>query len=241
MNFYDNIANYYKMFSNVFFDKILILRFLKKIFCEFDISKRARILDVGCGTGSLLRSLAKMGFEKLYGIDKSTQMIKVACHVLSSANVRLYNEDFLNFEPKNRFDVILSTMDVLNHVDKQRVLKYLKKVRRLLKRNGIFIFDLNTQEYLGKLGKRKKAVKRIEDTLFGWKFKKRGKKIIIDFSVFDTNKTIHDEIIQYIYPEKEIEKMLVKSGFLIVKKIYDYKSPIKTSFCSKVCYVCKKN
>lgn len=120
MSAYDNIAWYYKRFSNVFFSKKLILRFLKNTFLEFGISKRARILDIGCGTGSILSSLAQIGFKKLYGIDISKQMIKFAYITNSSFNVRLYNKNFLDFAARNKFDVVLSTMDVLNHVDKRR-------------------------------------------------------------------------------------------------------------------------
>lgn len=240
MSAYDNIAWYYKRFSNIFFDKRLILRFLKKAFLDFGISKRARMLDVGCGTGAILRSLAQRGFKKLYGIDLSKQMIKFAYATGSSFNVRLYNKDFLDFAPRNKFDVILSTVDVLNHLNRKDMLEYLKNVKRLLKRDGVFIFDLNTPEYLEKLSKRKKSVKRVEDILFVWRFKKRKRKVIIDFSVFDTKKTVHERVTQYIYTEKEIEKLLKKSKFAVVKKIYDYKSPIKTSFFTKVCYVCKK-
>ncbi|WAM34378.1 class I SAM-dependent methyltransferase [Caldicellulosiruptor morganii] len=240
MKSYDSIAVYYRKFYNVFFDRVSIIRFLKKIFYKFNISKKSKILDVGCGTGSLLRLLARMGFGHLYGVDRSSRMIKIAGCVLLSDNVKLYNEDFLKFDSKHRFDVILSTVDVLNHIDRKHLLKYLKKVKKLLSGDGIFIFDLNTQEYLERLAKRKKAVKRIKDMLLYWKFNKAGQKIIIHFSVIDRNRTVYDKIIQYIYREEEVEKLLEKSGFLIVEKVYDYKSSVKTSFCSKVCYVCKK-
>lgn len=240
MSAYDNIAWYYKRFSNVFFNKKLILRFLKNTFFEFGISKRARILDIGCGTGSILRSLAQIGFKKLYGIDISRQMIKFAHITNSSFNVRLYNRNFLDFTPRNKFDIVLSTMDVLNHVDKKDLLKYFENVRKVLKSNGLFIFDINLKEYLKNLGKRKKVIKRVDKTLFTWKFNTMRKKISIDFSITDAKTAVHDKIIEYIYSEQEIEKFLKKSKFMIVKKAYDYKSPIETCFCTKVCYVCKK-
>ncbi|WP_039765355.1 class I SAM-dependent methyltransferase [Caldicellulosiruptor sp. F32] len=240
MSAYDNIAWYYKRFSNVFFNKKLIFRFLKNTFLEFGISKKARILDIGCGTGSILRSLAQIGFKKLYGIDISRQMIKFAYITNSSFNVRLYNKNFLDFVPRNKFDVVLSTMDVLNHVDKKNLLRYLKNVRSVLKSNGLFIFDINLKEYLKSLGKREKVVKKGDDILFTWKFKAMRKKISINFSIADTKAAVHDKIIEYIYSEREIEKLLKKSKFVIVKRIYNYNSHNKTCFCTKVCYVCKK-
>ncbi|AZT91016.1 class I SAM-dependent methyltransferase [Caldicellulosiruptor changbaiensis] len=240
MSAYDNIAWYYKRFSNVFFNKKLILRFLKNTFLEFGISKKARILDIGCGTGSILRSLAQIGFKKLYGIDISRQMIKFAYITNSSFNVRLYNKNFLDFVPRNKFDVVLSTMDVLNHVDKKDLLKYFENVRRVLRSNGLFIFDINLKEYLKSLGKREKVVKKVDDILFTWKFKAMRKKISINFSIADVKTAVHDKIIEYIYSDQEIEKFLKKSKFVIVKRVYDYNSPNKTCFCTKVCYVCKK-
>lgn len=240
MGAYDNIAWFYKRFYHVFFDKKLILRFLKDTFLEYDVSKEAKILDVGCGTGFILRSLARAGFKRLYGIDISEQMIKIACVTNSSFNVKLYNENFLDFSPRNKFDVVLSTTDVLNHISRKDLLRYFRNVKRILKSDGLFIFDINLEEYFRKVRKRKKVIKRVDDVLFIWNFNTVGKKIFIDFSIKDKNTAAYDRVIEYVYSEREIEEFLEKNGFTVVKKVYDYKSPFKNYFYTKVCYVCKK-
>jgi SAM-dependent methyltransferase len=41
-------------------------------------SRQARVLDIGCGTGSLLAGLAREGFADLHGIDPSPSSVRVA-------------------------------------------------------------------------------------------------------------------------------------------------------------------
>jgi len=132
-------------------------------------------------------------------------------------------------------------MDVTNHIPNEQIFDFFKNVTTILKKNGILIFDINTKEYLQKLGKRRFVVKKIEDTLLSWKFSLNSKYLKINFSVKEKNGEVASEdIYQFIYDEEFIENILKDCGFEILRKVYDYRLPFKTRFLSKVCYVCKK-
>ena len=40
--------------------------------------EEAKILDLGCGTGGVAENMQKHGFKEFYGLDASTEMLKIA-------------------------------------------------------------------------------------------------------------------------------------------------------------------
>jgi len=58
---------------------------LLKLISEADLATDAPLVDLGCGTGELLRKLAASGFEHLTGLDLSEKMIEVAKEKTPSA------------------------------------------------------------------------------------------------------------------------------------------------------------
>lgn len=47
----------------------------KKVFQKLDLSKNARIIEMGCGTGFFLRWFKKQGFANLWGLDFSQKVL----------------------------------------------------------------------------------------------------------------------------------------------------------------------
>ena len=103
-----------------------------KSFQPFNFSKAGKILDVGCGSGSLLAILHSIGFKNCLGIDP---FLKSDVHF--SNGLTLLCKDFLNL--KEKFDLImfhhvfehfLNPMDVLSHISK------------LLNKNGLCIIRI---------------------------------------------------------------------------------------------------
>lgn len=103
------------------------------------------VLELGCGTGSILRHL-QHDYE-VSGLDTSSRMLSIARHKVPQA--KLFRQDMVDFHIDNRFDVICCVFDSINHVrrfsDWKRVFV---RVRRHLSPGGCFIFDINTQRKL---------------------------------------------------------------------------------------------
>jgi len=93
-----------------------------------------KILEVGCGSGSLLRLLVKQGMEAS-GVDASSSGIAQCQSAGLSAQCLDVSTDGLPF-PDNSFDVVIS-LETFEHL--MNPYYALQEVRRILKPNGRFI------------------------------------------------------------------------------------------------------
>ena len=86
-------------------------RFEKEILPLINLPKSARILDIGCGSGSFLKALSEQGYTEIAGIDLSEEQVKLA-HQLGVTQVQQGDlVDFLN-AADHKFDLI-SGMDII--------------------------------------------------------------------------------------------------------------------------------
>lgn len=104
--------------------------------------QKLNILDAGCGTGSMIGSLAKYG--KVYGIDISPEAIKY-CRLRGLKNVQQASVMKLPFGDEI-FDVV-TCFDVLYHQQVQPDLA-VKEINRVLKKDGIFLLRVPALEEL---------------------------------------------------------------------------------------------
>jgi ubiquinone/menaquinone biosynthesis C-methylase UbiE len=102
------------------------------LFQEPLASLKGRVLEIGCGVGRLM----KPGF---HGIDISDELLIIAMQrrpdcefVVSDGRSIPYGED--------SFDSVYSVL-VFQHLSLKTVLNYIKEVKRVLKRGGVFIFQ----------------------------------------------------------------------------------------------------
>ncbi|GBM88585.1 EEF1A lysine methyltransferase 2 [Araneus ventricosus] len=115
------------------------------------VEKSAPILDVGCGNGMTLISLARSGFENLTGVDYSEEAIQLAQKITDSKNVKanLKTLDFLNPSDQTKFcskdfHVIIDkgTYDAIcldvEHIEEKRR-QYIHQILNLLSSDGYFI------------------------------------------------------------------------------------------------------
>jgi len=103
------------------------------------------VLELGCGTGSILKCL-KDAYE-VSGLDISGKMLSIARKKVPRS--KLFRQDMVDFKIEGRFHVIVCVFDSINHVtrfsDWKRVFA---AVYRHLSPGGCFIFDINTQRKL---------------------------------------------------------------------------------------------
>ncbi len=107
-------------------------------------------LEVGCGGGIMCEEIARIGFNTV-GIDPSEPSIKTATeHAIESGlKVNYVNGtgEALPFDD-NSFDVVFSC-DVLEHVQDLPVV--ISEISRVLKPEGVFIYDTFNRTFLSKL------------------------------------------------------------------------------------------
>jgi len=99
--------------------------------------RSAKILDVGCGQGMLMRFLLQNGYEDVAGIDLSTDQIALA-QQLDTPNV----EQADLFEVADRrghgYDIVVA-LDVVEHFDRADVQRVFHAFSRLLRPEGTLI------------------------------------------------------------------------------------------------------
>lgn len=102
--------------------------------------REAKILDIGCGYGNFIYFLKKAGYESVIGIDISKQQVEQAAR-LGIRDVKL--DDFASFleERVSEFDVI-TALDVMEHLKKEEVLKFMSVIFRALKPGGKFLVQV---------------------------------------------------------------------------------------------------
>jgi len=87
--------------------------------------KKARVLDIGCGSGILTQMLSEH-FEEVIGIDISNEMLKIARAYRQPSNVKYLNMNAEHLEFDEKFDYVVSRT-TLHHIEnKENVLELVK-------------------------------------------------------------------------------------------------------------------
>lgn len=99
------------------------------------------VLELGCGTGSIMRGLSKT--YTVTGIDQSAKMLELAQQKLP--NSRFKRGTIAGFKLKDRFDTVICVFDTINHLTNFADWQKLFSSTNLhLNDDGLFIFDMNT-------------------------------------------------------------------------------------------------
>ena len=94
------------------------------------------VLDVGCGTGMLVRGIAAGGAARVIGLDYADPAIQEAKTIAYPANVEFVNADIMNWTPPMRFDVIV-TLGTMEHLDEPA--QFLRRMTEFLVDDGTIV------------------------------------------------------------------------------------------------------
>lgn len=145
MPLFDKIASVYGLFFNFqvgYFNKIHDRA--KK---EIDLFQYKTVLDVGCGTGALCKTLHDKGL-KVVGVDPSKNMLKQAEEKLRNTSIKLVHivpDEGLPFAD-NSFDIVITSY-VAHGLKKEDRIKLYKEMKRLSK-EVVIIHDYNQNRAL---------------------------------------------------------------------------------------------
>jgi ubiquinone/menaquinone biosynthesis C-methylase UbiE len=130
---YDEIWGKYDYDTDVSF----LDRLFRKSGCQ-------RIIDIGCGTGNHSLRLASLGYE-VTGLDVSQAMLKILKSKARDHKVRIKQGDMRKLPhifPDEMFDAAIMLGHVAYHLNTDNEVQDLfKGVRKILKQNGLFIFN----------------------------------------------------------------------------------------------------
>ncbi len=149
-------------------------RFLATLDLAERIGARS-VLDVGCGSGRYLAALGATGVKRMVGVDVSDAMIELArkeTEGLNSTDVELIRTDFMPWQTKETFDLVIGmglydyVVNPLTMLKRMRGLSNdavivsfpsrhwfrtpLRQIRYYLKRCPVYFYDRETIESLGR-------------------------------------------------------------------------------------------
>lgn len=144
MNEYKKFAYYYdEVVSSLEYD--LWLEFIEPY-----LKKDSHILDLACGTGTLVTMLKLKGYQA-EGLDLSSQTIEIAREKakINHLFIPFYEADMKNFFLPKKYDVITCFFDSVNFLKtKQDLDELFSCVKKHLAPKGYFILDMFSKAML---------------------------------------------------------------------------------------------
>ena len=123
---------------------------IRREIVQLHVKPRMEILDIGCGTGSLIIDAAKAGAITT-GVDISTGMLAVARKQIADSGMQdritLHNAgaaEIGSIFDENSFDLIVSTLVFSELYAEERALT-LNQIKKLLKPNGMLVIAAEVQ------------------------------------------------------------------------------------------------
>ncbi|MBA4383622.1 MAG: SAM-dependent methyltransferase [Anaerolinea sp.] len=119
---------------------------LEQAFQRYSKEPVRTILDLGCGTGNHSIPLARRGYQ-VHGVDLSENMLSHAVEKAQKETTKypsVFSQgDVRSVDLGNQFDAVLMMFAVLGYqLTNEDVLAALRTVRKHLKPDGLFIFDV---------------------------------------------------------------------------------------------------
>lgn len=119
---------------------------LQETIHRLDLNSHERILDLGCGTGTLIQRLLHLAPEKvIVGLDPSAEMLSIARQKLPQfVELQLGSADRIPF-PNESFDLIIST-NAFHYF--RNPSQAIQEAKRVLKPNGHLVITDWCDDYL---------------------------------------------------------------------------------------------
>lgn len=218
----------YKNFSKVY-DKFMEIcdysewvKTLEKYIREYNPEGK-KILDLGCGTGETLLNISEK--YNCSGLDLSEEMLKKAKIKLKNKNIPLFLGDMREFNTGEKYDIIFSFFDTVNHLISLEDLNDLfNSVKNSLNEGGIYIFDVVDRKFMEKMFSNGIYADNRKDFAVIWEHFYDEEENIdqIDATYFMKNKNkTFDKFTEFyekrIFTEKEILDCAKNSSFSIEK------------------------
>lgn len=241
---YNEFAKIYDELINEDIDYVQISNRILEICNEQKISFD-NYLDLACGTGNVTAKLAN-NFKEAIASDLSEDMLIEAKDKLKKEKVKckLLCSDMTNFNINKEFDLITSVLDASNYIiEDEDFYDYFMSVKNHLKKDGLFIFDINSYYKLSEVLGNNIYTYNEEKIFYSWEnvFEDDIVNMYLTFFVKkgDLYERFEEEHRERAYTETYIESLLDAVGLTLIAKYDGYtKNKVKED-SERIVYVVK--
>lgn len=223
--------------------------YLRELLAERNARPR-HVLDLACGTGNVTELLVSEGFS-VTGVDIAADMVAEARRKarLKELPVEFAVQDAADLDlPGRRFDLCVSLFDSLNYVtDPVRLQRAMERVAAHLTRNGLFIFDMNSEFALKNRffdqSNRATDARLRYDWVSEYFPDTRLCRVKMNFWYREENgdeTAFEEEHWQFAYREDEIVQMLEAAGFHEISAYQAYTQKPTHRASDRIFYVASK-
>ncbi len=211
--FYDQVMNHVDYGKWADFIVVLFQKFGSDVY---------RVLDGGCGTGSLLRALVRKKV-RVAGFDRSIEMVRLAKRKI---RIPLWVDDLKTFSCKVKWNAFLCLYDTIQYLTTEEIQTLFSDIGKTLTPGGLFIFDAVTESHVLRYWANyaeKVEYDGLEMLRRSWYAKNRRSQHT-EFEIVDDNhhRIYRERHIQYIYPLETFVKMSGESGLRFVGQFEDF-------------------
>ena len=207
------------------------------------------VLDLACGTGTLLCELARMGYETI-GTDDSPDMLSVAaqkCADLPENCVRplLLGQAMEELDLYGTVDAAVCTLDSLNYLDRDALRETLRRLRLFIAPGGVFIFDVNSLSKFRAMDGEVFASES-EDALSLWRcrFDEDDGECVIELDAFSRAGGLwsrsSEEHVEFYHSDDALRKALAEAGFSIERVLDGYPGALAEGEGSRLVFACRR-
>lgn len=185
-----------------------------------------RLLDMGCGTGSLTVRLAERGYDVI-GQDASPEMLSVAAG--KSSEVLWICQDMRSIDLGGTVNAVVSTLDSVNHLESaSAMLECFRGAADCLESGGAFVFDVNTVRKHREILGNNTFVYDVDGVYCVWSnfLDESDNGVDIELDLFLENEDgtytrVEESFREIALPNEEYTRLLNKAGFEVVN-VLDY-------------------
>tara|TARA_B100001287_G_scaffold226189_1_gene195894 strand:- start:22298 stop:23032 length:735 start_codon:yes stop_codon:yes gene_type:complete len=194
--------------------------FIENLIQSFSLSKKNKILDLGCGKGRHAYKMSQY-FEHVDGLDLSEKNIEKAKKFVAP-NLKFQIGDMRNFNLSNRYNYIFNLFTSFGYFKNiNQNIDVLKCCHSHLYKNGFLLIDYLNSEQISNQSM-KEEIKKINGIIFKTKKTIENNFVIKNISIFDKAKE-HNycEKVQ-LFDKEQFKEMLKESGFNLMSYFGNY-------------------
>ena len=178
-------------------------------------------VDVGCGNGYFTRAFFKAGYS-VKGMDISPEMLSTATELARKEGVRaeFLAGDITKLRLCGKVDFITAINDCVNYVPQSKLLYTFKSVYSNLKKGGLFLFDISSENKLKNIVGNNLFAKDLDMATVIWFNSFKGDRVEMDLTLFSLNENgtynrSDERQTQYVHAESDVISALTEAGFTV--------------------------